>query len=224
MTLSDLDMTWANSFESQDIPMKFQRCENSNMCCVSDLPQPRPQRSSFDASILCHDEIDEEFSEHHLEHALKDMVDNGELEDFLRINTINLKQIQDDMQVNYDGQMVRTELQVKPRERRHSIGSCEDLIKCPFPGCDKIFNRSYNFKSHMKVHSGEKPFKCNHCELSFARCHDLKRHEKIHNKCVASQNICNLCGKTFSRPDALNRHKKFNSCHIIAFKGFKNTQ
>ena len=32
----------------------------------------------------------------------------------------------------------------------------------------------------MKTHSTEKPFKCSHCPKSFARSHDKKRHELLH--------------------------------------------
>lgn len=221
MSLSDLEVSWTNHFSNQDITIKIQNRDHKNMCCMPDLPQPRPQRTSFDVSFLCDDDCEGQYQEHHLESALKDMMDNGELEDFLSSNTISLKQIQDDINVDYSPKSL-SEFSSKPRQRRHSIGSAEELIRCPFPGCDKIFNRAYNFKSHVKVHSGEKPFKCAHCELNFARCHDLKRHEKIHNKDSKSENWCDFCGKKFSRPDALTRHIKLNACQKNLFSGLKN--
>lgn len=219
MSLSDLEVSWANPFANQDIAIKIQNRDQKIMCSMSDLPQPRPQRASIDVSFLCDD--DDEYEDHHLESALKDMMYNGELEDFLSSNTISLKKIQDDMNIDYKPKSFVDEFFPKPRQRRHSIGSAEELFRCPFPGCDKIFNRPYNFKSHIKVHSGERPYKCGHCELSFARCHDLKRHEKIHNENSKIQNECDCCGKKFSRPDALNRHIKLNACQKIFLMGLK---
>lgn len=93
--------------------------------------------------------------------------------------------------------------------RRHSVGSSH-LYCCPWTGCNKVFNRFYNLRSHYRIHSGEKPFTCNFCDASFARNHDLKRHERIHLK--TKPFACPTCNKTFSRNDAMNRHIRLNSC------------
>ena len=96
-----------------------------------------------------------------------------------------------------------------PHNRRHSIGA-PHLYCCPWTGCNKVFNRFYNLRSHYRIHSGEKPFTCNYCEASFARNHDLKRHERIHLK--TKPYVCPVCNKAFSRNDAMNRHVRLNSC------------
>lgn len=93
--------------------------------------------------------------------------------------------------------------------RRHSMGA-PHLYCCPWTGCNKVFNRFYNLRSHYRIHSGEKPFTCNYCEASFARNHDLKRHERIHLK--TKPYACPICTKAFSRNDAMNRHVRLNSC------------
>jgi hypothetical protein len=217
MSLSDFEHPWMNSFENQTLKNLN---ENDRLgIFLSDLHQPCPQRSSFDGGSGKHDCCEyDEHEDHHLEQALKDMVASGELESFLRDNTISLSEIQDDTSIRYGSAVEMCDFGQRSRVRRHSIGSVDEVIKCPFPGCDKIFNRSYNFKSHLKIHSGEKPFRCNHCELSFARCHDMRRHEKIHKREFKNLNKCDFCNKTFSRPDALNRHIKLNCCQNILLK------
>ncbi|KAF9584668.1 hypothetical protein BGW38_005647 [Lunasporangiospora selenospora] len=76
---------------------------------------------------------------------------------------------------------------------------------CTFHGCDKVFARLYNLKSHSRTHTNERPYICSHCQLAFARNHDLKRHTKIHGGGKAF--VCSGCAKSFSRLDALGRHR-----------------
>lgn len=52
-------------------------------------------------------------------------------------------------------------------------GSC---YKCHFPSCDKVFERYHNLKSHVRTHSGDRPFVCSTCSMRFSRNHDLKRY------------------------------------------------
>ena len=209
---SDLDTPWGNVFETNCCHTNNQNMHHGsnahNSCCHSDVLRPAPQKLSFDKgdSIFSGDE----FEDHHLEQALIEMANNGELEGFLKENTISLKEIHDDFNVSY-GESSYDAIPIA-RARRNSIATVDEMIRCPFPGCNKIFDRAYNFKSHLKSHSTVKPFECAHCSLRFARGHDLKRHEKIHDKNRNDSYKCDNCGKKFSRSDALNRHIRLSSC------------
>jgi len=95
--------------------------------------------------------------------------------------------------------------------RRHSMSSTStNLFCCPWIGCQKVFNRFYNLRSHFRIHSGEKPYICTDCETSFARNHDLKRHQRIHSN--SKPFMCSNCSKSFARNDAMTRHVRLSSC------------
>jgi len=49
--------------------------------------------------------------------------------------------------------------------------------------CNKAFAESGTLTSHMSVHTGEKPYKCSVCSKAFSSCRYLKRfHMRVHIK------------------------------------------
>ncbi|KAJ2001523.1 hypothetical protein H4R26_004091 [Coemansia thaxteri] len=67
--------------------------------------------------------------------------------------------------------------------------------------------------------SPARPFKCETCDQSFSRNHDLKRHVKIHSG--VKPHKCPKCGKSFGRSDALKRHSMVKRCRSTNSGGSK---
>lgn len=76
--------------------------------------------------------------------------------------------------------------------------------------CSKSFHFKYQLSQHERIHSGDKPFTCLHCDYK-ARTNDLltKHVNGVHFK--QKQYPCNYCTFKASSSSSLTQHMRIHS-------------
>jgi hypothetical protein len=99
----------------------------------------------------------------------------------LRQEALDKKSLEADEKIVFDDSESDEGFQTKESEKASSgRESPVDDRTCQI--CSKTFTKPYSMKRHMLIHTGERPFKCSHCDTDFVRRFDLSRHLQRRHK------------------------------------------
>ena len=96
-------------------------------------------------------------------------------------------------------------LRNKSSLRIHKLYHSNPHLPCTWQGCSRTFKVERDRVIHNRIHTGEKPFKCDQCEQTFRKQAHRSRHKKLHTG--EKPYMCEGCGKSFSQKGNMKVHR-----------------
>ncbi|XP_031134170.2 zinc finger protein 407 [Sander lucioperca] len=90
---------------------------------------------------------------------------------------------------------------------KHGVGQRKERkFECEL--CERTFSEKWALNNHMKLHSGEKPYKCAwpSCHYAFLNLSAMKDHYRTHTG--EKTYLCDLCGFAGGTRHALTKHRR----------------
>ncbi|XP_043802021.1 uncharacterized protein LOC122719867 [Apis laboriosa] len=109
----------------------------------------------------------------------------------------------------YECPVCHRRLVTKENLDQHVLTQHEKKEKSVCEECGKTFFENHDFRKHMRIHTGDKPYSCSVCARAFTTHSSLSQHLLLHTG--ERIYVCDVCGKSFAQKAGLICHRKIHS-------------
>lgn len=97
----------------------------------------------------------------------------------------------------------------KRGKNKNSNEGSEKAHKCNYADCNKSFRKPSDLIRHVRTHTGERPYQCEHCNKSFAVKCTLNSHMQVH--AGTKSFCCEICNHHFATKGSLKVHLRLHT-------------
>ncbi|XP_071112252.1 uncharacterized protein [Haliotis cracherodii] len=94
----------------------------------------------------------------------------------------------------------------RPVEVKQTRVKSDKVKAFPCTRCDKTYSQRSSLHTHMRIHTGVRPYVCKDCDRSFTDCSTYIKHCRLHTG--EKPYACGVCGRCFTQSGNMMRHQQ----------------